>query len=496
MPRGFRSQVRRLREDVGDLLEAHREGAELRDFSRYADDPVAFIREVLDGEPWAAQEEIAEAVLDHPRVVVRSANGVGKDWTAARLSLWWTYARRGLVLVTGPTERQVVEVVMGEVARAFANAPDLPGELYQSALRLGREDETGILAFTSTEASRLTGFHAGRVMVVLTEAQGCPEFAWEGLLRCATGARDRALAVGNPNAPSGRFYTASRSEGWRDLQISAREHPNVVQGEEIIPGGPSREWIELQREEWGEGSARFQASVEGEFPETSDEGLFRRSWLEAAGERWEEGRGGEGELIVAVDPARFGPDSTVCAVRRGDRIERLVSWGRKDTMSTVERLVRELAELGVTPGDREGRRFASGRKRDRFTPTGRVVVDCVGLGAGVADRLNEKDYAVDEFKGSRSPKDGDRFANLRAEGYWRLRSRLEEGEVALPPDEELFDELLAINWSPTADGKVKIESKSDIRSRLGRSPDKADAVAMAVWPKASGRPGRPTVVHR
>jgi hypothetical protein len=89
-------------------------------------------------------------------------------------ALWWTYARGGLVLVTGPTERQVVEVVMGEVRQAFRKATDLPGDLYRTALRVG--DRAAILAFTSTEASRLTGFHAPRVLALITEAQGVEAF--------------------------------------------------------------------------------------------------------------------------------------------------------------------------------------------------------------------------------------------------------------------------------------------------------------------------------
>jgi len=161
--------LRRLDAELGELLERHDRARDLSEFARYKSDPVAFISEVLKGEPWSRQVEIAESVRESPLVVVRSANAVGKDWIAARLALWWVYCRRGLALVTGPTERQVREVVMGEVARAFQAAQDLPGELYQMALRLGRTENAGILAFTSTEASRLTGFHAPRILAILTE---------------------------------------------------------------------------------------------------------------------------------------------------------------------------------------------------------------------------------------------------------------------------------------------------------------------------------------
>ena len=140
--------IQRLDSDLGELLARHERGRDLSEFGRYADDPVGFIRDVLHGEPWSRQVEIAEAVRDAPLVVVRSANAVGKDWTAGHLALWWTYARGGLVLVTGPTERQVVEVVMGEVAAAFRQAKDLLGDLYRTALRVG--DRAAILAFTST----------------------------------------------------------------------------------------------------------------------------------------------------------------------------------------------------------------------------------------------------------------------------------------------------------------------------------------------------------
>ncbi len=61
-----------------------------------------------------------------------------------------------------------------------------------------------------------------------------------------------------------------------------------------------------------------------------------------------------------------------------------------------------------------------------------------------------------------------------------LREKLEAGELALPPDEQLMDELIATRWRPTPEGKVRIEAKEDLKTRLGRSPDKADAVVMAV----------------
>ena len=487
------AQLRRLEHDLGELVERHDTERDLSEFKRYANDPLGFIREVLKGDPWSRQAEIAEAVKNDPLVVVRSCNAAGKDWIAAQLALWWVYARQGRVLLTGPTERQVREIVMAEVTRAFARASDLPGELFQMALRLGPGEQAGILAFTSTEASRLTGFHAPRVMAVITEAQGVEDFCWEGLLACATGAEDRVLAVGNPLSPSGRFYAVNRPQsGWHAIKISGEEHPNIVEGRTVIPGGPSPEFAKRIEQEYGRSSGIYTARVLGEFPDQGEEGLFRRIWLEAAAERCVEYRrkyAGE-QAVVAVDPARYGPDETVVAIRRGPVITEIVSWCQVDLMETVERLRVILDRVGISPGDSpsppRGTVSATWASRGRSTRScgqGRVVVDEVGLGGGVADRLRELGYQVEGFNGGSKAKDAERFMNRRAESYWQLRKRLEEGRVALPADEQLFDELMALRWRPTAEGKVRLEAKEELKSRLGQSPDRADAVVMCMYEK-------------
>ncbi|MCH8031186.1 MAG: hypothetical protein IIB09_05130, partial [Bacteroidetes bacterium] len=374
-----KTAVRRLQLDLGQLIERHDTAKSLTDYSVYANDPIGFIRDVLHADPWDRQLDIAEAVRDHPLIVVRSCNAAGKDWIAAHLALWWVYARKGLVLMTGPTERQVKEIAMGEVARAFSRARDLPGELYATALRLGRDETAGILAFTSTEASKLTGHHADRILAILTEAQGVPDWAWEALMACAVGDEDRLLAVGNPLEPSGTFFTVSRSPDWCAIRISAEEHPNLVQGRTVIPGGVTQAMARRFANAYGRNSSIYTSRVLGEFPDQGDEALFRRSWLDAAVARWHElGSEVDGSLVVAVDPARYGPDATGIAVARGSVVQELEAWaGASDLMATTKRVCALLERLGV--------RRAGGVHC-------KVVVDVVGLGVGVCDRLRELGY--------------------------------------------------------------------------------------------------------
>ena len=192
------STLDRLAADVGELIAKGAERA--RDFRRYVNDPVGFLRDVLRCDPWKSQVAIAEAVLSHALVTVRSCHAAGKDWLGARLALWWVYARGGLVILTGPTATQVEEILMRREVHAAFLRGKLPGELHVRALRPAGEGEAGILAKTASGISGLTGFHESRVLVIITEAQD-PEIshAWDAAFAIATGAEDRILTLGNPH---------------------------------------------------------------------------------------------------------------------------------------------------------------------------------------------------------------------------------------------------------------------------------------------------------
>ncbi|HEX6910088.1 MAG TPA: hypothetical protein VF142_06830 [Longimicrobium sp.] len=203
------------------------------------------------------------------------------------------------------------------------------------------------------------------------------------------------------------------------------------------------------------------------------------------------------ELVVAVDVARGGADKSVLAVRRGMRLDELVVLPPSaDLMATTGHVITELDRLGVRARDRRVRLpgelppEASQYVRPSgyyWSPgVGTVVVDEVGVGGGLLDRLKEQHYHAVGFNGGRASRDRRKFVNLRAEAFWELRKLLEAGAVALPRDDQLWDELTALRWSVDSQGRVALEAKDALRDRIGRSPDKADAVAMCFW----WRPGR------
>lgn len=500
--------IRIFERELGKVEASHSRAASLDDFEPYRDRPVAFIREVLDGDPWEVQREIAGAVLTDRRVAVATCNSLGKDWLAARLALWWVYARRGRVLVTGPTERQVKEVVMrSEVRPAFTSTPRLPGDLYETALRV--EGTGGIIGMTSADASKLTGFHhpAG-VLVLITEAQGVENLVFEAAAANTTGKEDAILAVGNPLAPVGRFFDITRRQRWRTFKVSAFDHPNVVEDREVIPGAVTRAWIEYMRAEYGETSPVYRSRVLAEWPEEGEDSIILRAWLEAAAERWEEWRTrrreeGEGGLAVGVDVGRR-VDATVVGVRRGSVLAELHRYPpRGDLMEMVGRLVADLPRISTDhdagrENPPEGGMWQPGQDPPQGRP-GRLVVDEGGLGGGFVDRLRELlsekrwglSWALEDFNAARSPTgpDAERYLNRRAQAYWNLRTLLQRGKVAVPEHEKLWEELLATEYRLTSSGKIQIVEKDELRVTLGRSPDFADATAFAFLPS---RP-RPSV---
>jgi phage terminase large subunit len=494
--------LRSLEEEAGELLE-RRTKADDRDYTVYANDPVRFIQDILHSKPWDRQVEIAEAVRDHAQVTVRSCHAAGKDWLAARLALWWVYARQGLVILTGPTAAQIEEILMrGEVWSAF-HAARLPGELHVRALRPVDGGLAGILARTGAGVSSMTGFHRARVLYVITEAQDPDiEHAWDAGFACTTGEDDRLLTVGNPTEVGGKFEAAHRrGSGWHAVKITAADSPNVQAGKTVIPGLLTRQGVSRFEREYGAESSYCLSRVHAEFPTEAEDALVQREWLDRSHDLWKRYTLlNGGPLVLGCDPARLGPDASALCVRQGAHVREFVQWRNHDTMQTADRVMVEVRRLFGDVGQVDS-----------------VWVDQIGLGGGVLDRLGEllpritheaipqpialagqarpyryapsaMGFDAGKRPGHESKKRktkntvADRFVNNRALAYWHVRKLLEDGKLALPPIAELDEELLATRVRFNPDGRTQIEAKDDIRKRLGRSPDLADALVISFAP--------------
>ncbi len=509
----LQTAVRLAERDLGNLQVTHRHARSLEDFAVYRDNPRGFIHDVLkctDPGLWWAQEQIADAMLGDQPVVVQSCAAAGKDYIAARLALWWIFSRRGLVVALGPTERQVREVLMrNEIRRAWSAAADLPGDLFEMALRV--DGAGGLLAMVSKEVSRLTGYHyPNGVLVILTEAQGIEGHTWEAALANTAGERDKTLAVGNPLFREGRFYEVCQSSRWRVFKLSAFDHPNLVQGREVIPGAITQAFVDAAREEYGADSPFFVARVKGEFPtEGSIDSLFRLEWLEGAYERHEAGEGLDPNLdiVVALDVARsWHRDESVAAIAQGTRLHSLTAWRSRDLVDTAARftlladrtrLTLYAARHGKTV-DETAALWSDPEKICEWcdasgAPGAVLIVDAPGIGSGVVDELRRRGRVCCEYWGWSPTAEGQRLANQRAAVYWHLRKLLESGRAELPRDPMMHSEMLAMQWQEDARGRIVMIAKDELRKSLGRSPDRLDAAVVALAESSDGWGPRPTV---
>ena len=161
--------------------------------------------------------------------------------------------------------------------------------------------------------------------------------------------------------------------------------------------------------------------------------------------------------VLAVDVARFGADQSVLLVAEGNAVLEVKAYRGLDTMELTGRVV-------------EAHR--------RWSPE-RIVVDEIGIGAGVVDRLKELKLPVEGVNVGRPARKRELFANLRAEGYWRLYELFTEGLISIPNDAELAGQLSSLRPRQNSRGQLYIESKDDMRKRGLASPDKADALMLA-----------------
>lgn len=194
-------------------------------------------------------------------------------------------------------------------------------------------------------------------------------------------------------------------------------------------------------------------------------------WVEIAQARWKE-RVRKGELLsLGVDVARGGQDNTVIAKR----------YKTEDTELWFDRL--QMHAGRETPSGRAVAGLVIAEHRDHAP----IHLDVIGVGASPYDVLSEAGQPVYGVNVSEKATERDRsgrlaFFNLRTQLWWQMREALDpeaENGVCLPPDAELLKELCAPRWELSG-MTIKVESREDIVKRVGRSPDRASALVLAL----------------
>lgn len=340
------------------------------------------------------------------------------------------------------------------------------------------------------------------------------------------GQRTRIVCTGNPPVDSDGMWVVEEWAPWLDpdfydpaepgelrwyyydengrIQWQRNNAPVNVGGKEISP--TSRTFIPATLSdnphlaEDGKYMQRLNALPEplrsafrdGDFRAMTQQGdpfqVIPAAWVRAAQRRWLEREKPTGAPdVVGHDVSRAGNDQTTYAPRWGNYFGEVTAWpGRIITDGPTAALKVHQANKGKQPGV--------------------INVDVIGYGSSSYDSLVGMGYNANPVNVSSGSKYKDKsgkltMMNLRAELYWRMRDALDpenNSTVAIPDDSELLRDLCSARYVPLAGGKIKVESKEEIKDRIGRSPDKGDAVLLANYtlPHPEKPPEQPEQVSR
>lgn len=160
-------------------------------------------------------------------------------------------------------------------------------------------------------------------------------------------------------------------------------------------------------------------------------------------------------VVMGVDVARFGDDATVITIRQGLHCVKQQVFRGLDTMQAADRVIVAMRQ---------------------YSPAA-VYIDVGAMGAGVIDRLRQLHYTVTEINFAGQAMDSDRYANRRAEMYFKCKEWLEAGG-AIPNEPTLKAELSVVEYKFTPAGKIQLEAKDKIKEKIGKSPDLADSLVL------------------
>lgn len=480
-------RVTTTRPDVFDLLARRfeRKGA-----AAYLHDPLGFIDNCVrfpaghDGEPGgltAYQRESFTTLECERRLSVRGPHGLGKTTTNALAVHWFANTREAArvdwkIITTAGAWRQLIKYLWPEIHKwshhldwdAIGRRPYTKHELLDLNLKLHYGAASAV---ASSDKELIEGAHADSLLYVYDEGKSIASDVYdasEGAFSAAgpTGLPEAyGLAQSTPGDTQGRFYDIHTKkpglEDWKVRHVTMRE---VINAGRMNPG-----WAKQRAKQWGVDSATYANRVLGEFHSSDEDSVIPLAWVEAANERWQmwvdQGRPVQiGRRVRGVDVARGGVDLTVIANRIGPIVWPLEEHSLKDTTK-----IAKLVKAGMHQTDLS-------------------IVDVIGVGAGVVDLLRMWNVATYAFNASRKSGLRDRsgeygFINQRAAMWWTLREMLDpafEPTLALPLDDALLGELTAPKYWHIPSGKIQVESKDEVRKRLGRSTDRADAVGQSL----------------
>jgi len=451
---------------------------------KYVNDPVRFVTDGLSESVWSKQIEILESLRDNKRTAVPAGHSVGKSHLAARAIAWWVCVHpsdRVRVVTTATTFRQVRAVLWPHIRRLHVTHR-LPGEVLMTEWKIdGIPVADGFSPADHNEAA-VQGIHAENLLVVVDEAGGISTTIGQALEALMTGGHTRLLLLGNPptNDMNTWFERACNSDLYNVIPIPTTETPNIT-GE--ATGDWARNlvdqtWVDDTIREFGEEAPFVQARVHARFPRTTSNVVIPIDWVEAAQNTPDVF---EGAVKLGVDVAADGGDEFVIARCDGMHARIIHTSTHNDNAVEVAGIVLDAILKAQDTHTERG-----------ITERVRVKIDSIGVGWGVSSLLTEwgkegrHGADIVPVNVAERAHESSKFANQRAEMWWTMRTLLQPDsdnrqDVSLDIGRKELIQLTAPMYKSNSSGRMLIESKADMKRRGVTSPDRAEALLLAVF---------------
>ncbi|MFZ6148115.1 phage terminase large subunit [Enterococcus avium] len=450
----------------------------------YYDRPVEFCEDLLHLEPDDWQRSVLNDLSEHPKVSVRSGQGVGKTALEAGAILWFLTCRPySKVIATAPTMKQLYDVLWAEVSKWLNDS------LIKSLLKwtktkvsmVGDAERWFATARTATKPENMQGFHEDHMLIVVDEASGVSDQIMEAILGTLTGYDNKLLMCGNPNNIEGVFFDSHNKDRdkYRVHKVSSYDSKRT-----------SKENIQMLIDKYGQDSDVARVRIFGEFPKGALDSFISLEVVELATSQQLSNDYIEDAVFgdVGVDVARYGDDSTIIFPRIKMKCLPFKKYTKQSTMNTTGYVIDCAKKLM--------KKYPNLKKI-------RIKVDDTGVGGGVTDRLKEivsdEKYPFEIIPVNNGESSTDEFYdNLGTQIWGNIREVLEENMttnlngggpiIELPDDSSLIKELSTRKFKMTSRGRIRLESKDDMKKRNIGSPDIADALALAFYERRTHKP--------
>lgn len=477
------------------------------ELAQLAKDPLQFVKLCWpEMKLYDKQKEVLRSMAANLETFVHAANQTGKTRIAAIVAIWFFLSRTpARVVVTSSSESQLLQVLWPEIRHLIDSSRiSLPLSIKNLRIEKLKAPNSGktfardyLIGCATNTVENFQGHHLPqgqhRVLVIFDEASGISDELYDA----STSWAHQKLVIGNPLSNTNFFYRKCKRGDAKDpagrayllrkvIHISAADSPNVQAGKLyresggtgpapiVIAGIISDEEYLRRMQDWD--AVQRTTRLDGRFHEGEESRLVPDAWLDVAMDRNRWNYLAEVErtpTAIGIDVAAGGRDNTV--------------WTLVDQYGIVEQFVMDLSNTMEIAG--RTIEFMTCHDIDPYF----VAIDAGGGGKQIADRLKEQGYDIHLVGFGESAEAKSSYRNRRAELYGELRNRLRPDQgrdvFAIPPDAtDLRNELAIIPLSYDSEGKLLLIPKDNsragepsIRKLLGRSPDRADSLALAVW---------------